>query len=337
MSIAATAAFSTPVSRVTTATTTARATNAPPTVTGTTHRGRVRRRRRRGHAFAHERVRVHPSRQTLERQRSEVGELVVAARPDDVGESTRCAQVSTLARMSEAVGTVEVLSRFPVKSMQGEKLATAEVTERGVVGDRAYALVETETGKVLSGKHPRIGTQLLACRAEYAEPPASGGAAPAVRITLPDGTAVMSDTPGAGATLVRISRTRGHAAAGGARGLHDRFVPPRHRGLRSRRASRHGDRVAARRRVLRRRGDPFAGPSRCVLRPVPGLRADDLDPRAPAEPAAREPLRRAAVPHERGRRHDRRRVRRERMARAVVADRRRRCGSRSSSPTRAAS
>ena len=103
--------------------------------------------------------------------------------------------------MSEAVGTVEVLSRFPVKSMQGEKLAATEVTERGVVGDRAYTLVEAEAGKVLSGKHPRHRQQLLACRAEYAEPPASGEAAPAVRITLPDGTAVTSDTPAAGATL----------------------------------------------------------------------------------------------------------------------------------------
>ena len=57
--------------------------------------------------------------------------------------------------MSEPVGAVSGLSRFPVKSMQGERLEAAEVTESGFVGDRAYALVETETGKVASAKNPR--------------------------------------------------------------------------------------------------------------------------------------------------------------------------------------
>ncbi len=71
--------------------------------------------------------------------------------------------------MSDTVGTVATLSRFPVKSMQGETLAAAELTGSGVVGDRAYALVETETGKVLSAKNPRLGTQLLGCRAAFVE------------------------------------------------------------------------------------------------------------------------------------------------------------------------
>ncbi len=65
--------------------------------------------------------------------------------------------------MSETVGTVTTFSRFPVKSMQGERLETAELAEHGLVGDRVYALVETETGKVMSGKNPRVGTQLLGC------------------------------------------------------------------------------------------------------------------------------------------------------------------------------
>ena len=102
--------------------------------------------------------------------------------------------------MSETVGTVATLSRFPVKSMQGERLAAAELTEGGVVGDRAYALVETETGKVMSAKNPRVA-QLLGCRAEFVEAPASGGATPPVRITLPDGTAVTSDARDADAVL----------------------------------------------------------------------------------------------------------------------------------------
>ena len=103
--------------------------------------------------------------------------------------------------MSQAVGTVATLSRFPVKSMQGERLATAGLTEHSLVGDRAYALVETETGKVMSGKNPRVGTQLLRCRAAFVEQPEAGDEPPPVRITLPDGTTLTSDAPGADATL----------------------------------------------------------------------------------------------------------------------------------------
>jgi uncharacterized protein YcbX len=103
--------------------------------------------------------------------------------------------------MGEPVGTVATLSRFPVKSMQGERVAAVEVTEHGLVGDRAYALVETETDKVLSAKNPRVSTQLLGCRAAFVEATRSGAEMPAVRITLPDGTAVVSDARDADATL----------------------------------------------------------------------------------------------------------------------------------------
>jgi uncharacterized protein YcbX len=55
-----------------------------------------------------------------------------------------------------AVGTVAGLWRFPVKSMRGERLERAEFTERGLVEDRAYALIDTDTGKVVSAKSTRL-------------------------------------------------------------------------------------------------------------------------------------------------------------------------------------
>jgi MOSC domain-containing protein len=106
--------------------------------------------------------------------------------------------------VSETVGTVSALSRFPVKSMQGEPLTVAQVTEGGVLGDRAYALVEVDTGKVLSGKTPRLGTQLLGCRAAFVSSPRLGDELPPVRITLPDGALVTSDSPDSDATLSRF-------------------------------------------------------------------------------------------------------------------------------------
>jgi len=73
---------------------------------------------------------------------------------------------------SEPVGTVRALWRFPVKSMLGEQLDAAELTEGGIVGDRAYAIRDRETGKVASAKHSKRWPNLLACRAAFIEPPA---------------------------------------------------------------------------------------------------------------------------------------------------------------------
>jgi hypothetical protein len=40
----------------------------------------------------------------------------------------------------DIIGSVAGLWRFPVKSMRGERLEQVEITPRGLVGDRAYAL-----------------------------------------------------------------------------------------------------------------------------------------------------------------------------------------------------
>jgi uncharacterized protein YcbX len=103
--------------------------------------------------------------------------------------------------VGEAVGAVSALWRFPVKSMQGEKVEAACLRETGFVGDRAYALIDTETGRVMSGKTPRVGPNLIRCRAVFLEAPEAGDEQPPVRITFPDGTSVRSDSPDTDATL----------------------------------------------------------------------------------------------------------------------------------------
>jgi hypothetical protein len=52
-------------------------------------------------------------------------------------------------------GSVVSLWRYPVKSMLGEELSASEVTERGLLGDRAYALVDSADGKAATAKNPR--------------------------------------------------------------------------------------------------------------------------------------------------------------------------------------
>ncbi len=92
-----------------------------------------------------------------------------------------------------ALSTVVSLWRYPVKSMMGEELNASDVTERGLLGDRVYALVDQSTGKVVSAKNPRKWGRLFDFRASFNEPPRLGEPMPPVRITLPDGTLVRSD------------------------------------------------------------------------------------------------------------------------------------------------
>jgi MOSC domain-containing protein len=91
------------------------------------------------------------------------------------------------------VGTVDSLWRFPVKSMLGEQVDELVIASRGVIGDRASALIDLETGKIISAKHPRIGGRLLSFRARYVEPPVDEESLPPVEITRPDGSVVSSD------------------------------------------------------------------------------------------------------------------------------------------------
>ena len=63
--------------------------------------------------------------------------------------------------MTAALGTVKRLSRFPVKSMLGEQPAAVDIVETGIVGDRAWGLVDVETGKVASAKHPGVWLAML--------------------------------------------------------------------------------------------------------------------------------------------------------------------------------
>jgi uncharacterized protein YcbX len=99
-----------------------------------------------------------------------------------------------------AIGALAQLWRYPVKSMGGEELEAAAIGERGIVGDRGYALVDRATGKVASAKHPRRWGRLLACRASTGLTDGHDADARAV-ITLPDGRSVGAGEPDVDAVL----------------------------------------------------------------------------------------------------------------------------------------
>jgi uncharacterized protein len=85
--------------------------------------------------------------------------------------------------------------------MLGEELSVSDVDERGMLGDRVYAIVDRASGKVASAKNPRKWGKLFDFRASFVESPRTNRRLPAVRITLPNGRSVTSEQPEAESLL----------------------------------------------------------------------------------------------------------------------------------------
>jgi uncharacterized protein YcbX len=97
-------------------------------------------------------------------------------------------------RMSEAsMGQVGAVRRYPVKSMLGEELECATVTEGGLAGDRAFALVDESDGKVATAKNPKKWPGMFGFEASYG--PAGPVARENLSIRLPDGRVVNGADP----------------------------------------------------------------------------------------------------------------------------------------------
>lgn len=95
------------------------------------------------------------------------------------------------------MNTLASIYRYPVKSMMGEELNASYVTEKGVLGDRAFALKDEE-GKLVTAKNPRKWPSMFSHRATFAEPLSlsQSDPLPPVLLTLPDGRAMLSNDPG---------------------------------------------------------------------------------------------------------------------------------------------
>jgi uncharacterized protein len=91
------------------------------------------------------------------------------------------------------VGMVMSLWRYPVKSMRGEEVSITRVGGQGLVGDRAYAVMDRLDGKIATTKNPRKWANLFAFRATFIEEADQDGKASSVSISLPDGMIVSSE------------------------------------------------------------------------------------------------------------------------------------------------
>ena len=88
--------------------------------------------------------------------------------------------------------TVLALWRYPVKSMQGEEINSSFVTERGLFGDRAYALVDAKDGKIVTAKNPKKWPEMFKFRAAFEQPLETPSDLPSVRVMTPSGESFSS-------------------------------------------------------------------------------------------------------------------------------------------------
>jgi len=103
------------------------------------------------------------------------------------------------------VGRVKEIWRYPVKGMAGEALRVCNLTDRGLAGDRVWALRDEIRREIQSCKfRPRLLLCSARCRDDRIRDDV-----PQVEVTFPDGTTVASDD----ATIhARLSGLTGYAS-----------------------------------------------------------------------------------------------------------------------------
>lgn len=100
-------------------------------------------------------------------------------------------RTSASAPATTMTGSVSALFRYPVKSMQGGPADSLTVGRRGVDGDRRYALIDPQAGRIVSAK-----TEAALLMAHAVHDPSG-----AVVIELPNGSSVAADDPEAADVL----------------------------------------------------------------------------------------------------------------------------------------
>jgi len=110
--------------------------------------------------------------------------------------------------MSTIIGTIQSIRRYAVKSMGPQEINQSIITEHGILGDRAYAVIDQATNKIGSAKMPKKWGALLGLSSAYAVEPHDGQPLPPVQINWPDGSSVLSSAEDLD---VRLSETIGRS------------------------------------------------------------------------------------------------------------------------------
>ena len=128
--------------------------------------------------------------------------------------------------MTDTLGRLDAIWRFPIKSFQGESIERTTLTKSGIHADRVLALRHVESGKIVSGKHARLGERVLAFDARFEKEPEAGAPLPRILARI-DRHELSSDDPAALASA--CSDALGEAvevvAAGSGAATYDSYWP----------------------------------------------------------------------------------------------------------------
>jgi uncharacterized protein YcbX len=84
-------------------------------------------------------------------------------------------------------GSVSRLWRYPIKSMLGEELDSADVIWCGFHGNRCYALVDVQSSRLVSAKNPAKWARMFECSSRLMDGDLTREGPPPVLVALPDG------------------------------------------------------------------------------------------------------------------------------------------------------
>ncbi len=104
---------------------------------------------------------------------------------------------------TEPIGSLTAIWRYPVKSMAGEALQAVELDERGLVGDRAWAVYGAD-GRLASGKTTQRFRRMDAVFTLAAQTAAGSAEGEAVVVLASDATWLMAGESGTDSALADI-------------------------------------------------------------------------------------------------------------------------------------
>ena len=103
----------------------------------------------------------------------------------------------------KSVGRVEAIWRYPAKSMQGEALTSAQITESGILGDRTWAIRDETSQEIRGAKKFPL---LMQCKARYLGE-VSAQQITDIEIILPDGRVTRTSDKDVNARLTETLQT----------------------------------------------------------------------------------------------------------------------------------
>jgi len=89
------------------------------------------------------------------------------------------------------IGSITKLIRYPIKSMQGEEINTSIITKKGLLGDRAYALIDIQTNKIVSAKNPKKWSNIFEYNSKFITEPSQKNMTN-IQVTFPNNSIISS-------------------------------------------------------------------------------------------------------------------------------------------------